>query len=330
MLFDRGGLFFINGRGSAHDADVLMEPPIQMPFIYPIRIIYECKAYTSRVALTVVRNALGLRYDINEFEVVTYDSLLERQNNRRSDYAVEKRNRYYYQVGVASMGGFTKPAVEFSTNNKIPLLSMKEFIGQSVTDTYDEINQAYVESIEPTLISEIYMYFKDRSPEADKKYSQVQQFLGTDNKIRQVMSAFSDVQGDLYVGIIESGDIIFLRAKNERSRYIFQGFRAITGLTAQIHYSRRKPEIWELSLSTERYDREPAIFSFFVPPPIMARWREFDLANAEAIRIKGELFSRLFIFNRGNRPELPFFIVNIDRAWLHEVQQSNSDWDRSD
>ncbi len=31
----RGDLFYVNGRGAAHDADVLMEPTVQMPFSYP-------------------------------------------------------------------------------------------------------------------------------------------------------------------------------------------------------------------------------------------------------------------------------------------------------
>ena len=65
----------MNGKGAAHDADVFMEPPIQIPFIYPTRVIFECKAYASRAGLPIVRNALGLRQDINEFEIVTKESL---------------------------------------------------------------------------------------------------------------------------------------------------------------------------------------------------------------------------------------------------------------
>ncbi|MDQ0966009.1 hypothetical protein QFZ20_001412 [Flavobacterium sp. W4I14] len=38
------GLFFINGKGAAHDADGLMEPPILMPFSYPSRLLFVCKA----------------------------------------------------------------------------------------------------------------------------------------------------------------------------------------------------------------------------------------------------------------------------------------------
>jgi hypothetical protein len=82
--FERGGLFYVNGKGTAHDADVIMNPPIQMPFSYPTQLIFECKAYEATVGLSIVRNALGLCNDINDFEIVTKGSLLKRQNNRRA------------------------------------------------------------------------------------------------------------------------------------------------------------------------------------------------------------------------------------------------------
>jgi hypothetical protein len=130
--FERSGLFFVNGRGAAHDADVMMDPPIQMPFAYPTRIIFECKAYGGNTNLSVVRNAFGLRNDINEFEIVTKSSLKSRQNNRRASYAIEARKRYYYQVGVACVNDFSKPAVEFAANSKIPLLSLSWFLGRNI------------------------------------------------------------------------------------------------------------------------------------------------------------------------------------------------------
>jgi hypothetical protein len=43
------GLFFINGKGAAHDADGLMEPPIQMPFSYPSRLLFVCKSYDKQL-----------------------------------------------------------------------------------------------------------------------------------------------------------------------------------------------------------------------------------------------------------------------------------------
>jgi len=92
--FERGGLFFVNGKGAAHDADIIMNPPIQMPFTYPTQLLFECKAYGKNVDLSIVRNALGLRKDLNEFEIVTRDSLLLRQNNKRATCATDNRTRF--------------------------------------------------------------------------------------------------------------------------------------------------------------------------------------------------------------------------------------------
>lgn len=49
--YERGGLLFINGRGAAHDADIIMNPPIQMPFAYPTQLLFECKAYGGVASL---------------------------------------------------------------------------------------------------------------------------------------------------------------------------------------------------------------------------------------------------------------------------------------
>ena len=45
------------------------------------------------------------------------------------------------------------------------------------------------------------------------------------------------------------------------------------------------------------------------------------LDRAKAVQIKSQFFSRIFIFNRGIRPELPFFIIDIDKEWLNHVRE---------
>ena len=47
-VFSSRGLNFLQGKGAAHDADVLMTPPIQMPFSYPYRVNFECKAHKKK------------------------------------------------------------------------------------------------------------------------------------------------------------------------------------------------------------------------------------------------------------------------------------------
>lgn len=41
----------IQGLGEAHNADVLLEPPVQTPFFYKTRLLIECKDYSKKIGL---------------------------------------------------------------------------------------------------------------------------------------------------------------------------------------------------------------------------------------------------------------------------------------
>lgn len=314
-----GGLFYVNGRGAAHDADVLMEPPVQMPFSYPSRILFECKAYGSKATLPIVRNALGLKYDINEFEVVTKNSLIQRMNNRRSNYAIEHRKRYSYQVGVASAGDFSKPAIEFAANNRIPLLSLAWFMDTLAVDAFQSIDQPYIDNIGSEVVAKVYAFLKDRERDADQanRNQTGRDYLRSDTKVGRVIAAFNNIVDRLFVGLIESGDLIFLFAENLEAAHRLTDLQGLTGLKGRIHYSQQRPDLWNLSVAQDFQRETVAEFNFFVPQIIMDLWRQYSLDRERAVQIKGEFFSRIFVFNKGIRPELPFLVMNIDREWLN-------------
>ena len=212
--FEKSGLFFINGKGAAHDADVIMNPPIQMPFAYPSQLIFECKAYSSKANLSIVRNALGLRNDINDFEIVTRNTLNKRQNNRRASYAVDTRKRFLYQVGVASVNDFSKPAIEFAANNKIPLLSLDWFLGPNTIREFNSIDQGYIDSIPEDVIRNLYAFLKDRKGDMyASKYRLTYDFLSSDNILGDIVTFSNTVIRYSYIGLLETGDIVFLFAR---------------------------------------------------------------------------------------------------------------------
>jgi hypothetical protein len=327
--YESRGLFFVNGRGAAHDADVLVEPFVQMPFSYPSRVLFECKAYDSNVKLPVVRNALGLKIDINEFEIVTKDSLEKRKNNRRAEYAIETRQRYNYQVGVACVDDFTKPAIEFAANNKIFLLSLSWFLDQITISTFHSINQQYIDAIDESIISKIYDFLKDRHPRAQHfdKHGEVLTHLINDIKIGRVIHDFDRLINRLFVGIIESGDLVFFIAQEDSDAVYFADLQGATGLKGKINYNPNLADLWLLSISRESQHDNPATFKFFVPPMIMDLWGQYNLDREKAVEIKRQYFSRIFMFNHGTKPEFPFFIVNIDKEWLDSLRQRQRDID---
>lgn len=57
FVFDGNSGQMVQGLGEAHNADVLLEPPVQTPFIYRTRLLIECKDYSKKVGLNTVRSA---------------------------------------------------------------------------------------------------------------------------------------------------------------------------------------------------------------------------------------------------------------------------------
>jgi hypothetical protein len=286
------GLFYINGKGAAHDADVLMEPPIQMPFSYPSRLLFECKAYETKVGLTVIRNALGLRYDINEFEIVTDETIEQRQNNHRANYAISNRKRYNYQVGVASVNQFSKPAFEIAANNKIPLISLSWFLELRVCSLFTDINEQYLLSLPEELRNNLYSYLKNKEnyPGYDLRYPETINFIETDGVIGEIIRQFHTVLGKSYVGLIETGDLIFLFANQTDSFELLHRQFQYHALKARLYYYPDDPDLWILELVNPWYRKQGLInppyreqeyrnpeFRFYVPDRIMRQWKEFSL-----------------------------------------------------
>lgn len=319
------GLFFINGKGAAHDADVLMEPPIQMPFSYPSRLLFECKSYETTIGLGVIRNALGLRYDINEFEIVDDASIQLRKNNRRANYAISNRKRYNYQVGVAAVSEFSKPAFEFAANNKIPLISLRWFLPDVICNLFHTITTAYCDSIQEDLRELLYSFLKDKNTNTWNmgKYSDVIEFMGADPIIGEIVRNLNSVIGNCFVGLIETGDLIFLFATEPDSFELLQEQIHFNGLQARIHYHTIEPDVWYLEIINDNHlpnQRNPE-FRFHVPRRIISQWQNFSLDRTVAIDMKQQFFSRIFIFTgmQGTR-NLPFFLLNIDQQWLDNVR----------
>lgn len=126
-VFDGSPGQMVQGLGEAHNADVLLEPPVQTPFFYKTRLFIECKDYSKKVGLNTVRSILGLREDINHFEMVDVDALLARKSQRRSGI-YNTYERCFYQVAIASFEGYTSQAQKFAATHRIPLIEFNKMM----------------------------------------------------------------------------------------------------------------------------------------------------------------------------------------------------------
>ena len=310
FIFNQRGLCLINGKGSAHDADVLMNPPIQIPFSYPTRINFECKAYNKKIGLTVIRNALGLRYDLNEFEIVTRDQIKERQNNRRKILACDDRQRYNYQIGVASVEDFTKDAFEFAAHNKIPLMSLRWFLEEATCNLFHQITDQYLKQFAKNDIDNLLDYLKGN------KNQTAEFFLNhTPSHIQTILNEFWSFQSKVKVGLLESGDLIFLM--NNNSALSLDNSPQI--MSAQINFINNSEDRtkWNLNLNNNLK------FYFYLPKSIVSKWETQSFDDKTAIDLKEKFFGRCFIFFKTSPDNLPFKIINIDTKWLDNLRNSN-------
>lgn len=137
----------IQGLAEAHNADVLLEPPVQTPFYSRTRLLIECKDYAKRVGLNTMRSALGLREDVNHFNIVDSKELTDRHNPRRR-HRTYTFDRYTYQVAVASMSGFSIPGQNFAAGHRIPLIEFdkmpfwEDFCEQAGISSEDTLSTA--------------------------------------------------------------------------------------------------------------------------------------------------------------------------------------------
>jgi len=316
------GLFFINGKGAAHDADVLMEPPIQMPFSYPSRLLFECKSYDKTIGLDVIRNALGLRYDINEFEIVTEDSIRKRKNNHRSEYAISDRKRYHYQIGVASVEEFSKPAFEFAANNKIPLLSLRWFLPAETCDLFRLISKVYIDAMPDPIRILLYKYLKDKRPNAktDTIYRELFGFLETDLVIGRILREFERTVSNFMIGLLETGDLLFLFSTSQNPRAVVSEMQSFSNNEARIHYGSDNPTRWELVIRNYGALNRSLRLEFNVPYSLLNQWYKFDLDKTAGYNLKYEFFSRIFIFfNRFSSYGLPFTLIHLDSNWINDL-----------
>lgn len=121
QLFKRAKtLPMVHGLGEGHNADVLLEHPIQLVLTPRTRVLIECKGYEKSVGLAIIRGALGLRFDLNSFRQLSKAELDERKMIRRPRF--HNKGFPFYNVAVASLHGFSVPAQAFAATHHISLL----------------------------------------------------------------------------------------------------------------------------------------------------------------------------------------------------------------
>lgn len=280
LIYDGGPGTMIQGLGQPHNADVLLEPPFQTPFYFSTRLLIECKCYSDKIGLPIIRNALGLREDINRLDIVTKDILENRKASHTTKPTSYPMKRYSYQVGVASMSGFKDTAYSFAQTHRIPLISFAE------NRLFANIRQ-YIEDIE------------QKAKEDEHYANHVLDFLhANQNKLyfdyssyyhRDVFDSFireiRSFQQRIVIGLLEDGTIIFM-VKLEQENNGYEADSYYDG--CEIYWSD-KNVAWEL------YDGEYT-YAFELPKEIYQEWIKSEDRRMAALDIKERCFSKIVLF----------------------------------
>lgn len=284
-IFDGAPGQMIQGLGEAHNADVLLEPPVQTPFYSRTRLLIECKDYRTKIGLNTIRSVLGLREDINHFDIVDINELNARraQNRRGMVYSYE---RYSYQVAVAALNGYTLPAQKFAVTYRIPLLEFDRmpFWG-------DFCNMIGYRNLQHNRHNQRELY-RDAPVDVTEE---------------RIINLSDEIGQHMAVAITNSGQMLFLyRTTGERNQF-------------NDYYSLfwEEPTLpWKLRTGNHTYQ-------FQLPKGIMKLWlnnatNELEMKK-EAINCKANFLSNMIVYYSENgRPIIK--MVSIDKYELERAK----------
>ena len=312
LVYKGGPGLMVQGIGHPHNADVLLSPPIQTPFYYPTRLIVECKCYDDSIGLPQIRNALGLRDDINNFEIITKEILENRKSNRSTRPKFHDMNRYVYQVAVASIDGFKSTAFPFAKAHKIPLISFAhsslfEGMRQSISDLdkFAKQNQELGQQIN-SRISKVMLH-----PEQNIYVNSFDC-----NEWRTYFEEIENIEQNITIGLLEDGTLIFLlKAEPEYARLYNENVQE-DGCT--IHWGRENDNTWVLN-------DHGIVYCFELPMEIYNHWEHsVGEQRRDALRIKRDYFSTIVLFHKTDKGE-NISILRLSERFMSRAEQALQD-----
>lgn len=285
IIFKGQAGMMIQGLGQPHNADVLVSPPIQIPFHYPTRLLIECKCLEDAVGLPIIRNALGLREDINRFDIVTEEILKNRQKPGTKKKIYYDLQRYNYQVAVASMNGFKVTAFPYAKTHRIPLISFRDnLIFEEIRNCIERIEE---EALKNKQVSEYILNFLKNSDH------QLDYYCESEYECFDIfMKAVHNLEIRISIGVLEDGNIIFLYKEDNNLNENLDRLNYEDGYSI---YWSRKWKAWELRNETTKY-------LFELPKEIYDEWiKQEDNKYIKALRIKQDHLSKIVLFDNINR-----------------------------
>lgn len=304
LVYQGGPGLMVQGCGQPHNADVLLSPPIQTPFYYPTRLVVECKCYNHTIGLPQVRNALGLRDDINNFEIVTEEILRNRKSNRSNAPKYYPMKRYVYQVAVASIDGFTNTAFPFAHAHRIPLMSFAHSVlFTNIRDAIAALDG--IASRNDELGLQIDSCLRDVMLHPERIVSP--DCFDCD-AWRTYIEEIALIEQRITIGLLEDGTLLFLLRAEQTVNETYRSDIRDDGCT--IHWHREDDSTWVLN-------NHGMVYHFELPNEIYHQWvRSEREQRRQALKIKRDYFSKIVLFNRIGRFDENIQIIKLSEEFI--------------
>lgn len=302
LIYDGGPGTMIQGLGQTHNADVLLEPPFQTPFYFSTRLLIECKCYDEAIGLPVIRNALGLREDINNFDIVTEEILQNRKLVYTTKNICYPKKRYLYQVAVASYSGFKSTAITYAQAHRIPLISFSESrIFENIRSTILEVERRAKDNSE---------YERAVLQCLKQDSSQLQAYgIEEDREYRNFYREVENLQERMAIGLLEDGTLLFMIMQEDIPVGRENNYDG-----CEIHWEN-ETSAWEL------YDGQK-VYSFELPKEIYREWIESaEERRKKAIQIKEEFFSKIILFEKNSWRESNVKVLHLSERFLETAKR---------
>ncbi len=291
IIYKVSGNLMLHGLAQPHNTDVLVNPPFQIPFFFPSRLIVECKCYKEQVGLPVIRNALGLRTDVNGFDIVTEAILNKRRNYRRNGLAVFNRDRYFYQVAVASLSGFSKPAEEFALVHGIQLINIERMPFSSVlrSSLLPDAASSSGEQLEPVA--------DDKGPVITNLWQDMRARIG-------------NVLNNFFVAVLASGDLLFL--------YTDQGGKwLLEEKDVELHWAENL-RLWQIKPYGGSLEQQAW---FELPNRLFEQWAQMSFSRDEAINMKEKEFQRVYVMGKDQHGVISLNVIRVPSIFIKEARE---------
>jgi hypothetical protein len=285
----------VRGRGGLHQIDAIADYEVTPPFGYPQRLLVEAKCYGTPVQLPVIRNAVGVLKDVNEY------------------WHPKERNtvqaRYHYLQAIFSTSPFSSPAEDYAFAQDVYLfpLSQSRFFRPLI----DALAALKPQTFGGTHWSSVPVSLSDlrRDVRADLRD-------GTSYSSYYLRSANASVHPDPLDAFLRAVHLIGGVVIGMLGRRFPLFLVPAPGVIEQVHGDLFVQVSWDSESWYLRSRNGDRLFSFDLPPRLFTRYAQSGLlTRSGAIDMKREVFADMHAAIV--RPEgIQFIRFHLDPEWL--------------